>query len=65
MYSVGIKNIDVATHMSVFERIVQFYEDYPAARGSTLEIEFFPTQAVLATPESATAYPWRDFQAQM
>ena len=65
MYSLGIKNIDVATHASVFERMVQFYDDYPDARGSTLEIEFFPTQAVVAVPDAATAYPWRDVQAQM
>lgn len=65
MFSLGIKNIDVATQASVFAKMVQFYDEFPAARGSTLEIEFFPTQAVLAVPDSATAYPWRDAQAQM
>lgn len=65
MFSLGIKNIDVATHTSVFEKMVQFYDDFPAARGSTLEIEFFPNQAVVAVPDSATAFPWRDVQANM
>ena len=65
MFSLAIKNIDVATQASVFAKMVQFYDEFPAARGSTLGIEFFPNQAVLAVPDSATAYPWRDAQAQM
>lgn len=65
MFSLGLKNIDVATHLSVFDKMVQFYEDVPAARASALTVEFLPIQAVVAVPDSATAYPWRDLQAHM
>lgn len=65
MYSLGIDQIDVPTHISVLNKMVEFYEMTPGGRGSTLEIEFFPTQAVLAVPDAETAYPWRSFKANM
>lgn len=65
MYGLGIKTIDVTTHVSVFDQMADFYATTPAARGSTLEMEYFPTQAVVAVPQDATAYPWRGFLANM
>ena len=65
MYSVGAKTLSSPTYISAFNRYAALFQQYPETIGSTLEIEFFPNQAVLATPDSATAYPWRDIKAQL
>ena len=65
IFTLGLKNVDVATWISVFKRFSDFVTATPDAGKSTILIEFFPTQAVLAVPDEATAYPWRDVQLQM
>ncbi|KAL9594846.1 MAG: hypothetical protein Q9179_005215 [Wetmoreana sp. 5 TL-2023] len=65
MYSVATKNLSSPDYIAAFARYNQLYTDYPDTRGSTLEIEFFPNQAVVAVPLGSTAYPWRDVQAHV
>ena len=65
LYSVAAKTISYTDYIYAFDQFDQLYTTYPETRGSTLEIEFFPNQAVLAVPLSSTAYPWRDVQAQL
>lgn len=65
IFSLGLKNVDVATWISVLKRFSDFVTATPDAGESTILIEFFPTQAVQAVPNEATAYPWRDAQLQM
>lgn len=65
IYSAGVKNFDVETHISAFNELAQFYSTTPAARESSILIEFFANQAVVAVPSESTAYPWRDIQAQV
>ncbi|KAL9595232.1 MAG: hypothetical protein Q9219_006566 [cf. Caloplaca sp. 3 TL-2023] len=65
MYSVATKNLSSPDYITAFAKYDQLYAEYPETRGSTLEIEFFATQAVLAVPYDSTAYPWRDVQAQV
>ncbi|KAL8940821.1 MAG: hypothetical protein Q9216_002610 [Gyalolechia sp. 2 TL-2023] len=65
MYSVATKNLSAPDYIAAFAGYDKLYADYPDTRGSTLEIEIFPTQAVLAVPLDSTAYPWRDVEAQV
>lgn len=65
LYSVATKNLSSPDYIAAFAMYDQLYTDFPDTRGSTLEIEFFPNQAVVAIPLDATAYPWRDVQAQV
>ncbi|KAL9005330.1 MAG: hypothetical protein Q9188_001894 [Gyalolechia gomerana] len=65
MYSVATKNLSSPDYIAAFAAYDKLYADYPDTRGSTLEIEFFPTQAVVAVPLDSTAYPWRDVEAQV
>ena len=65
MFSVAAKNLSYPDYIYAFNKFDQLYATYPETLGSTLEIEFFPNQAVLAVPLASTAYPWRDVQAQL
>ena len=65
LYSVAAKNLSYPDYIYAFSKFDELYTTYPETLGSTLEIEFFPNQAVLAVPLSSTAYPWRDVQAQL
>ncbi|KAL9039404.1 MAG: hypothetical protein Q9180_002547 [Flavoplaca navasiana] len=65
MYSVGTKNLSSPDYISAFAKYDQLFADYPDTRLSTLEIEVFPTQAVVAVAHDSTAYPWRDIEAQV
>lgn len=65
IYSVGLKQFNIDTFTSIFKELSDFYMTHPAATGSTIGIEYFPNQAVLAVPNEATAYPWRSIQIQM
>ncbi|KAJ9254992.1 CAZyme family AA7 [Paecilomyces variotii] len=64
MYSVGVKTLDLQTHLDYFNNLTAFYENYPSASGSAWEIEFFPIQAIEAVPDFLTAYPHRAIRAQ-
>ncbi|KAI9368962.1 hypothetical protein BJX61DRAFT_521534 [Aspergillus egyptiacus] len=63
MWSLGVRQIDAATHIEYFNTLAQFYMDYPSAAGSTWQVEHFPVQAVTAVPDSDTAYPHREIRA--
>ena len=65
MYSVGTKNLSSPDYISAFAKYDQLFADFPDTRLSTLEIEVFPTQAVVAVADDSTAYPWRDIEAQV
>ena len=64
LYSVGTKHLSSPEYISAFSKYNDLFLTYPETRGSTLEIEFFPNQAVVAVPVASTAYPWRDIEAQ-
>ncbi|TVY83918.1 FAD-linked oxidoreductase azaL [Lachnellula suecica] len=65
VYNANARNISASTYETVFKKFSGFCEQYPDGRGSVVEIVFFPNQAVLAVPDSATAYPWRDSKAYL
>lgn len=65
LYSVGTKNLSAPDYIKGFAAFAELFEQYPETRTSTLEIEFFANQAVVAVPLNSTAYPWRDIQAQV
>ena len=64
-FAAGVKNLSVPTFKTAFAAYADMYQKYPETQGSVLEIEFFPNQAVVAVPNDATAYPWRDINAQV
>lgn len=64
-FGVSINNISAPTQQQIFTDLAQLHSQTPGARGSAIELEFFPTQAVLAVPDAATAYPWRNNIAQV
>ncbi|KAF6225126.1 hypothetical protein HO133_010322 [Letharia lupina] len=64
-FATGVKNLSAPTFIDAFDKYGAMYAKYPETQGSVLEIEFFPTQAVLAVPDAATAYPWRAVNAQV
>lgn len=35
MWSLGVRTIDAAAHINYFNKLAQFYKDYPDAEGST------------------------------
>ncbi|KAJ5783898.1 CAZyme family AA7 [Penicillium psychrosexuale] len=63
MWSLGVRSIDAATHIDYFSKLVQFWEDYPSASGTTWQVEYFPIQAVTAVADDSTAYPHREISA--
>lgn len=63
MWSLGVRSIDAATHIDYFSKLVQFWEAYPSASGTTWQVEYFPIQAVTAVADASTAYPHREISA--
>lgn len=64
-YGANAKQLSAPTYTELFSKMDAFYQEYPAAQGSTVEIELFATQAMTAVPDNATAYPWRDALAYL
>ncbi|KAJ5951539.1 FAD-binding type 2 [Penicillium vulpinum] len=64
MWSVGVRSIDVTTHINFFNKLAQFWKDYPAASGSSWQLDYFPIQAVTAIADDSTAYPHRQISTQ-
>ncbi|KAK8108235.1 uncharacterized protein PG998_010248 [Apiospora kogelbergensis] len=60
VYGFNLKTFDVPTIVSVVRKMSDFFDTQPAARKSALLLETWPNQAVMAVPDDATAYPWRD-----
>ncbi|KAJ5932126.1 hypothetical protein N7516_006615 [Penicillium verrucosum] len=63
LWSAGVRSIDATTHINFFNKLVQFWHDYPSASGSAWQVEYFPTQAVTAIADDSTAYPHRQINA--
>lgn len=59
-YGVNYRNLSSATFQTVFQKLSEFYADYPDSCDSSVEMEIFAPQAVEAVANNATAYPWRD-----
>ena len=59
IYHAALKQTHVPTWESYFANLTQFYLDYPADAGRVV-IQKYASQAVLAVPDSRTAYPVRD-----
>ncbi|ROW13666.1 hypothetical protein VPNG_04638 [Cytospora leucostoma] len=59
-YSANMKNISGPALQNAFDKMCALYENHPDARGSVIEMEHFPNQAMAAVPDEETAYPWRD-----
>lgn len=59
-WGVNYRNLSSSTFQTAFQKMSDFYADYPDGRGSSIEMEVFPNQAVAAVANHATAYPWRD-----
>lgn len=59
-YSVNLRNLSASTYQATFEKMVRFFEKYPDARDTSIDLETFSNQAMAAVPDEATAYPWRD-----
>lgn len=64
-YTVNLRSMSAPVYQKSFERLQKWWEDYPDARGSYINIEVFPNQATAARGDDATAYPWRDAKAYM
>lgn len=64
-YSANMKNISGPALLDAFEKMCALYDAHPDARGSAIEMEHFPNQAMAAVPDESTAYPWRDSRNNM
>ncbi|QSZ36199.1 hypothetical protein DSL72_007325 [Monilinia vaccinii-corymbosi] len=60
IYGASLRTLSASTSISTFQKLADFYAKYPEARGSALSLESFPPQKVRDTPDSTSAYPWRD-----
>jgi hypothetical protein len=65
IYTTNVRKLSAKTYQTAFDKISRFFDDHPAGRGSSLELEIFPNQATVAVPDDATAYPWRDALGNM
>ncbi|POS68753.1 hypothetical protein DHEL01_v212854 [Diaporthe helianthi] len=59
-YSANMKTISGPALQDAFDKMCALWEAHPDARGSAIEMEHFPNQAMAAVPDDKTAYPWRD-----
>ncbi|KAA8565447.1 hypothetical protein MFRU_006g00290 [Monilinia fructicola] len=60
VYGASLRTLSAPTYVSAFKKLADFYAKYPEAQGSALSLESFPPQKVRDTPDSTSAYPWRD-----
>lgn len=60
IYGVNLRRLSPEAWQSTFAKLARFYAEQPAGRTSAVVYETWPTQAMLAVPDHATAYPWRD-----
>jgi hypothetical protein len=64
-YSANMKTISGPALQDAFDKMCALWEAHPDARGSAIEMEHFPNQAMAAVPDDETAYPWRDARNNM
>ncbi|KAI2618201.1 hypothetical protein GGR54DRAFT_189856 [Hypoxylon sp. NC1633] len=62
-YTANLLKLDGSTYQETFEKMTEFYNTYPDAHGSFVNLEVFPNQATAAVDHDSTAYPWRDTKA--
>ncbi|KAI1338702.1 hypothetical protein F5Y15DRAFT_424979 [Xylariaceae sp. FL0016] len=60
IYSANIKTFDAPTYDGCFDKLDAFYQKYPGGRGSAVQFDFYPNQAMKAVASDKTAWPWRD-----
>lgn len=60
IFTTSMRNLSASTYQAAFEKLSAFWEDAPAARGSSIELEFLGRPAVGTIQDTDTAYPWRD-----
>ncbi|KAI1502629.1 FAD-binding domain-containing protein [Biscogniauxia marginata] len=65
IYTTNVRKLSAPTYRSMFEKMSEYFEQNPAGRGSSVELEIFPNQATVAVPDDETAYPWRDALGNM
>jgi len=66
IYSANLRTgISASAFQACFDKTSAFYETHPAGRVSAVLLETFPNQAMMARGDDATAYPWRDAQANL
>ncbi|KAL1881221.1 hypothetical protein Daus18300_001072 [Diaporthe australafricana] len=63
-YGVGIKQTDVATFVSFFNSLAQFWVDHPSLSG-TVVVERLPNRVVASVPDSSTAYGHRGIKTHI
>ncbi|KAL8988161.1 MAG: hypothetical protein Q9177_002723 [Variospora cf. flavescens] len=56
----NLRSLPSSTFQASFDELNNFYKQYPEARGTTINAETFPNQAMAAVPDDDSAYPWRD-----
>jgi hypothetical protein len=59
-YGVNYRNLSASTYEKLFQRMSDFYLEYPDGQGSSIELETFSPAAVELVAADATSYPWRD-----
>lgn len=64
-YSVNLRNLSAPTYQTTFEKMAKYFDEYPDSRSTAIDLETFPNQAMVAVPDDATAYPYRDSIAYM
>ncbi|KAM0251916.1 hypothetical protein ACHAQJ_007931 [Trichoderma viride] len=62
LFSLNQKIYSAAGYQAGFEKIQEYFNNYPGGRATTLVFETFPNQAVAAVPDNSTSFPWRDFK---
>ncbi|KAK3687416.1 hypothetical protein B0T22DRAFT_489312 [Podospora appendiculata] len=65
VYGLGLRTVDVPTVQGYVANLSALFAAHPEYRDSVFFIEAFPSQAVRAVPDGATAYPHRDINAHL
>ncbi|KAI0886282.1 uncharacterized protein GGS22DRAFT_199566 [Annulohypoxylon maeteangense] len=59
-WSVNLRNVSAPALVSSFNDMASFFQKHPSARASGIILETWPIEATVATPDNATAFPWRE-----
>jgi hypothetical protein len=60
IYPINWKTFNATSMSESFAKLVQFWDDNESGKTAVITVETWPTQATMAVPDDATAYPWRD-----
>ncbi|KIA75595.1 FAD-dependent oxidase [Aspergillus ustus] len=64
-WSQAMAHVDAPTFIAYFNALAELWISHPAAANAIMSIEVFSSRAVLAVPDSETAYPFRDTGVQI